>query len=273
MMTVRTLVVDDEPLAREGIRLRLAREAGFEVVGECANGLEAVEAIHDHAPDVVFLDVQMPGLNGFEVLEEIDPRQAPVVVFVTAYDEYALRAFEAHALDYVLKPFDDDRFAATLRRVRERVAERHAGRVGERLSGLMAELGLGSGARGGAVAGDEDAGEARCYAERLVVRDGARIAFVPVAELDRVEADGDYVRLFCGARQHLIRRTMAQMEARLDPARFVRIHRSAIVAVDRIRELRPSFRGEYAVLLHDGTRLNLSRGYRRRLQHLIDEAL
>ena len=267
MMTVRTLVVDDEPLAREGIRLRLANEAGFDVVGECANGVDAVEAIHDYAPDVVFLDVQMPGLNGFEVLEEIDPRQAPVVVFVTAYDEYALRAFEVHALDYVLKPFDDDRFAATLRRVRERVAERHAGRVGERLSGVLAELGLGSGAP---APGEEDA---RCFAERLVVRDGARIAFVPVAELDRVEADGDYVRLFCGARQHLIRRTMAQMEARLDPARFVRIHRSAIVAVDRIRELQPSFRGEYVVLLHDGTRLNLSRGYRQRLQHLIDEAL
>ncbi|HLM67879.1 MAG TPA: response regulator, partial [Longimicrobium sp.] len=147
MRAVRTLVVDDEPLAREGIRLRLAREAGFEVVGECANGVQAVQAIHDHAPDVVFLDVQMPGLNGFEVLEEVDPRHAPVVVFVTAYDEYALRAFEAHALDYVLKPFDDDRFAATLRRVRERVAERHAGRVGERLSGVLAELGLESGAR------------------------------------------------------------------------------------------------------------------------------
>jgi two-component system LytT family response regulator len=144
---VRTLVVDDEPLAREGIRLRLERERGFEVVGECANGVEAVEAIHDLAPDLVFLDVQMPGLNGFEVLEEVDPRQAPVVVFVTAYDEYALRAFEVHALDYVLKPFDDDRFAATLRRVRERVAERHAGRVGERLSGVLAELGLGSGGR------------------------------------------------------------------------------------------------------------------------------
>lgn len=269
MRPVRTLVVDDEPLARDGIRLRLAREEGFEVVGECANGVEAVEAIHDLAPDLVFLDVQMPGLNGFEVLEEVDPRHAPVVVFVTAYDEYALRAFEVHALDYVLKPFDDDRFAATLRRVRERVAERHAGRVGDRLSGILAELGMGSAPS----AADEDAGEGRSYAERLVVRDGARIAFVPVAELDRVEADGDYVRLFCGARQHLIRRTMAQLESRLDPARFVRIHRSAIVAVDRIRELRPSFRGEYAVLLHDGTRLNLSRGYRHRLQHLIDEAL
>lgn len=273
MRPVRTLVVDDEPLAREGIRLRLERDAGFEVVGECANGLEAVEAIHEHAPDLVFLDVQMPGLNGFEVLEEVDPRQAPVVVFVTAYDEHALRAFEVHALDYVLKPFDDDRFAATLRRVRDRVEERRAGQVGERLSGVLAELGLGSGARAAPAAGEDDAGESRPFAERLVVRDGARIAFVPVAELDRVEADGDYVRLFCGARQHLIRRTMAQMEARLDPARFVRIHRSAIVAVDRIRELLPSFRGEYVVLLHDGTRLNLSRGYRRRLQHLIDEAL
>lgn len=270
MRAVRTLVVDDEPLAREGIRLRLAGDAGFEVIGECADGVAAVEAIHDRAPDLVFLDVQMPGLTGFEVLEEVDPRAAPVVVFVTAYDAYALRAFEVHALDYVLKPFDDERFAATLRRVRDRVEERRAGHVGQRLSGVLAELGL----HGGTPAAEGDGAEpGRGFAERLVVRDGARIAFVPVAELDRVEADGDYVRLVCGDKQHLIRRTMAQLEGRLDPGRFVRIHRSAIVNVDRIRELRPTFRGEYVVVLHDGTRLALSRGYRKRLQHLIDEAL
>ena len=268
MSAIRTLVVDDEPLAREGVRLRLAQDAAFEVVGECANGVEAVDAILDLAPDLVFLDVQMPGLSGFEVLEEVGGEALPTVVFVTAYDQYALRAFEVHALDYVLKPFDDERFAATLQRVRGRVAERRAGRLGERLSGLLGDLssaGLGGG-RGEAPA-------RRSFPDRLVVRDATKIAFVPVAELDWVEADGDYMRLHCAGKSHLVRRTMAQMEQRLDPDRFVRIHRSTIVNLDRVRELRPTFNGEYVVHLHDGTKLKLSRGYRKRLQTLLEETL
>ncbi|HEX2202399.1 MAG TPA: LytTR family DNA-binding domain-containing protein [Longimicrobium sp.] len=271
MSAIRTLVVDDEPLAREGVRLRLARDPAFEIVGECANGVEAVDAILDLAPDLVFLDVQMPGLSGFEVLEEVGGASLPAVVFVTAYDQYALRAFEVHALDYVLKPFDDERFAATLQRVRGRVAERRAGRLGERLSGLLGELssgGIGSGNGGG-----EGGGARRSFPDRLVVRDATKIAFVPVAELDWVEADGDYMRLHCSGKSHLVRRTMAQMEQRLDPDRFVRIHRSTIVNLDRVRELRPTFNGEYVVHLHDGTKLKLSRGYRKRLQTLLEETL
>ena len=242
---IRTLVVDDEPLAREGIRLRLGGDAGFTVVGECSDGAEALEAIAGLRPDVVFLDVQMPGLTGFDVAEELGGDEAPAVVFVTAYDQYALRAFEVHALDYVLKPFDDERFSETLRRVRTRLAERRAGRLEERLAGLLGDL------RGGA-----PEGAARAWPRRLAVRDAAKIAFVDVDELDWVEADGDYVRLHCGAASHMVRRTMAQMDSRLDPDRFVRIHRSTIVNVERIRELRPTFHAEFVVVLTDGTRLS-----------------
>jgi two-component system, LytTR family, response regulator len=257
---IRTLIVDDEPLARDGVRLRLGRD--FLVVGECGNGADAVELIGALEPDLIFLDVQMPGVTGFEVVDEIGAARMPVTVFVTAFDSYALRAFDVHALDYVLKPFDDERFAQTLLRVRERIAERRAGRIGERLAGLLAEMG-----------GGEASGEARRYPDRLAVKDAAKVTFVPVDELDWVEADGDYMRLHCAGKSHLIRRTMAEMEKRLDPERFVRIHRSTIVALDRIRELRPTFHGEYVVLLKDGTKLKLSRGYRAKLQSILQETL
>ena len=261
MSAIRTLIVDDEPLARDGVRLRLGRD--FEVVGECGNGADAVELIGALEPDLVFLDVQMPGVTGFEVVDEIGAAQMPVTVFVTAFDQYALRAFDVHALDYVLKPFDDERFAQTLSRVRERIAERRAGRIGERLAGLLAEMG-----------GSDASGlDARRYPDRLAVKDAAKVTFVPVDELDWVEADGDYMRLHCAGKSHLVRRTMAEMEKRLDPERFVRIHRSTIVALDRIRELRPTFHGEYVVLLRDGTKLKLSRGYRAKLQSILQETL
>jgi two-component system, LytTR family, response regulator len=259
--TIRTLLVDDEPLARDGVRLRLADHPGFQIVGECGNGADAVESIAELRPDVVFLDVQMPGLTGFDVLEELEESTLPTIVFVTAYDQYALRAFEVHALDYLLKPFDDERFAQTVQRLRTRIGERRGGNLSERLAGLLGDL-------------RTNAGSGRGYPDRLVVKDALRIAFVPVDELDWVEADGDYMRLHCrGGKSHLLRRTMAQMERRLDPDRFVRIHRSTLVAVDRIQELRPTFHGEYVVLLRDGTRLKLSRGYRSRLQTLIEETL
>jgi two-component system LytT family response regulator len=259
---IRTLLVDDEPLARDGVRLRLAQHPGFQVVGECGNGADAVEAIGELKPDVVFLDVQMPGLTGFDVLEELDEGALPAVVFVTAYDQYALRAFEVHALDYLLKPFDEERFAETMRRLRVRVAERRGGELSQRLAGLLGEL------------RSDGGGERRSFPDRLVVKDAMKIAFVPVEELEWVEADGDYMRLHCrGGKSHLVRRTMAQMERRLDPSRFVRIHRSTLVAADRIQELRPTFHGEYVVLLRDGTRLKLSRGYRSRLQALLEEPL
>jgi two-component system LytT family response regulator len=262
---IRALIVDDEPLARRGIRARLARATDYTVVAECASGREAVSAIRDHRPDVVFLDVQMPGIDGFGVIRELGADRMPVVIFVTAYDTHALRAFEAHALDYLLKPIDDDRFAAAVARARRRVAERDESVVARRLVALMQEVGAtvdGSlPVRGGRTDPPAAAGPGR-----IVVRDRDRVLLIDVADIDWVGADGDYVRVHAAGKSHLLRDTMAAMEERLDPATFVRIHRSTIVNVDRIRELRPYSSREYSVILRDGTRLRLSRRFRDRLR-------
>ncbi|HEX2190413.1 MAG TPA: LytTR family DNA-binding domain-containing protein [Longimicrobiaceae bacterium] len=257
-MTLRVLVVDDEPLARRGILARLRRAGGVEVVGECASGREAVDAIRGLAPDLVFLDVQMPGTDGFGVVEAVGPERVPEVVFVTAYDEHALRAFEAQALDYLLKPVDDERFARALERARRRVEERRHGALGRRVAAALAEAGA---------AAPPSAPERP--AERFLVRRGGRVQVVHADEIDWVEAAGDYVSLHAGGATHLLRETMAALEARLDPARFLRIHRSTIVNVERIRELHPHFNREYVVVLRDGTRLKLSRSYRGRLDALF----
>ena len=243
---LRVLVVDDEPLARRGIHVRLGRMAGVEIVGECASGREAVDAIRGLSPDLVFLDVQMPGLDGYGVVEAVGAERMPVVVFVTAYDQHALRAFEARALDYLLKPIDDERFEQAVARARARVAERRESAVGRRLAAAPA-----------------------APLERILVRSGGRVLLVAADEVDWIEAAGDYLRLHVGPARHLLRETMGALEARLDPRRFVRIHRSTIVNVSRIRELQPYFNREYVVLLRDGTRLKLSRGYRERLELLL----
>jgi len=246
---LRVLVVDDEPLARRGIHARLGRMADVEIVGECASGREAVDAIRGLSPDLVFLDVQMPGLDGFGVVEAVGAERMPVVVFVTAYDQHALRAFEARALDYLLKPIDDERFEQAVARARARVAERRESAVGRRLAAAPAAP--------------------AAPLERILVRSGGRVLLVAADEVDWIEAAGDYLRLHVGPARHLLRETMGALEARLDPRRFVRIHRSTIVNVSRIRELQPYFNREYVVLLRDGTRLKLSRGYRERLELLL----
>ena len=262
---IRTLIVDDEPLARRGIRARLARAADYTVIAECASGREAIAAIREHRPDVVFLDVQMPGVDGFGVIREIGADRMPVVIFATAYDTHALRAFEAHALDYLLKPIDDDRFAAAVERARRRVAERDESAVARRLVALMQEVGA---TVDGSPAGHSGRAEppAAPSPGRIVVRDRDRVLLIDVTDIDWVGADGDYVRIHTAGKSHLLRDTMAAMEERLDRATFVRIHRSAIVNVDRIRELRPHSSREYSVILRDGTRLRLSRRYRDRLR-------
>lgn len=227
---IRAIVVDDEPLARRGIIARLALAGGVEVIRECGGGREAVAAIHELGPDLVFLDVQMPEVDGFAVVDTIGADRMPPVVFVTAHDEHALAAFDAQALDYLLKPIDDDRFARMLARVRRRVAQRGA---------------------------------------RILIRDRGRVTFLEVADLDWVEARGDYVRLHAGGRSHLLRETMAAMERSLGTDQFVRIHRSTIVNLSRIASLAATAPREWIVHLKDGTRLKLSRHLRDALEERL----
>jgi two-component system LytT family response regulator len=247
---IRTLIADDEPMARRGVRLLLERDTDIEVVGEATGGVEAADLILRLRPDLVFLDVQMAGCDGFEALLRVGPDAAPVVVFVTAYDEYALRAFEFNAVDYLLKPYDDSRFAAALERARALVVRKRSSGVDDRLTRLIEHL----------------EGEGR---DRILLKSSGEIIFLKTSEIDWIEAEGDYVKFHVTGRTHLMRGTMASLETQLDPARFIRIHRSTIVNIDRLRKLSPSFEGEYAVILHDGTKLRLSRGYHDRIKALL----
>jgi two-component system, LytTR family, response regulator len=234
---IRVLVVDDEPLARRGVMARLARHPDVELAGECATGREAVRAIAERRPDVVFLDVQMPGMDGFGVVEAVGVERMPLTVFLTAHDTHALRAFEVQASDYLLKPIDDERFDAAIARMRRRLAEQRP---------------------------------APSKPERLVIRDRGRMVLLAVEEVDWVGAEKDYVRVYVRGRSHLVRETMSAMESQLPAAQFARIHRSAIVNLARIRELRPQANREFTVVLRDGTQLRLSRSYRDRLATLIE---
>jgi two-component system LytT family response regulator len=248
----RTLVVDDEPIARERVMSLLQHEDDVEIVGECSDGAQAIAAIHQQTPDLVFLDVQMPGVDGFGVISAIGAERMPIVIFVTAYDEYAVKAFEVHALDYLLKPFGRDRFQETLKHARASLERRRAGDLGRRLLALVNDI----------------KPEAPKF-ERLVVKSGGRVFFLRSEDIDWIEAAGNYVRLHLGEESHLFRETMNRMAARLDTRRFARIHRSRIVNTERIKELQPWFNGEYVVVLRNGTRLPLSRGYRDKLQEQL----
>lgn len=250
--TIRALIADDEPLARERMRSLIATEPDLELVGEAKDGIEAVELILSNTPDLVFLDVHMPKLDGFEVIQSVGADRMPAVVFVTAYDQHALRAFEVQALDYLLKPFDGDRFQSALKRVRKQIDSREPGDIGQRLLALVRDL--------------KPAGT---RTDRLVVKSGGRLYFLRADEIDWIEAAGNYVRLHVGAEGHLLRETMNSIESRLNPEMFFRIHRSHIVNIERIKELQPWFNGEYVVVLHNGTRLTLSRGYREKLQERL----
>jgi two-component system LytT family response regulator len=249
------LIVDDEQIARASIRVLLGGDAEIDVIGECGSGLDAVEQIRAQQPELVFLDVQMPRMNGFEVLSALGDDRRFVVVFVTAYDSYALEAFEVHALDYVLKPFDDKRFQRAVERAKDQI--RHS-----RLDHLASEL-------VGAMSGPPSTAAAEPEG-RIVVRDAGRTVFVPIADIDWIEAADYYVQLHVGQRSYLHREPMRDLEARLDPRRFVRIHRSAIVALDRVAELRPSAHGDHCVRLRDGTDLRLSRARRGQLRVLLE---
>jgi two-component system LytT family response regulator len=256
--TIRALIADDEPLARERVRTLLGSEPDVEVVGEAKDGLETVDAIMATTPDLVFLDVQMPKLDGFEVIDTVGPERMPSVVFVTAFDQHALRAFEVQALDYLLKPFDQERFQSALKRIRRQMDSQETGDLGRRLLALVKDL-------------KSDQRPSR--SDRLVVKSGGRLFFLRADEIDWVEAAGNYVRLHVGADGHLLRETMTSIESRLNPDMFFRIHRSHIVNIERIKELQPWFNGEYVVILRSGTRLTLSRGYRDKLQERLGRPL
>jgi two-component system LytT family response regulator len=250
---IRTLIVDDEPLARRGIRARLPAPE-FVVAGECATGRVAIESIRSLATDLVFLDVQMPEIDGFGVIEAIGAEHMPMIIFVTAFDAYAVRAFESHAIDYLLKPIDDGRFAETLQRARARLRDREAGSLATQYAAALAQL----------------AHTPNALQPRLSVRDRGRIVLLDPGDIEWVTADGDYVRIASGARTFLMRETLTAMGERLTAPRFLRIHRSTIVNVEHIHELAPLPNREYVVVMRDGTRLRSSRTYDDALSRLVE---
>lgn len=267
----RVVIVDDEPLARDCIRLALAKATDVAIVAECSDGVGAVNAIRAYAPDIVFLDVQMPGLDGFGVIDRIGAESMPPVVFVTAYDAHAMRAFEVHALDYVLKPFDDERLLSALDHARSVVRDRQHGELGRRLSEVLRTWHRDAPAReapdeldpddesDGASSESPKRAAGSSYIARFAVRGGGRVRFVPAADVDWIEADGNYAILHVGETKHRIRAALRQIIAELDPKRFVRTHRSVIVNVERIRELQPWFGGDYIAILRTGAKLKVSR--------------
>jgi two-component system LytT family response regulator len=252
MRRIRAIVIDDEPLARSYLRTLLANSPDVEIVGEAADGRSAIAAIRDLQPELLFLDVQMPSLDGFELVERLGEASLPYVVFVTAYDQYALKAFEVHALDYLLKPFDGERLARSVRRAATLIRGGASGiDLKERLLAML---------------GDLSALERPISPVRIPVRSDGRIRFVEVERIDWIEASDKVSRLHVGKDVHVLRDSLTNLEEQLDPARFVRIHRSVIVNVARIREMQPWFQGDFVVILHDGTRLTSGRAYRQRLQ-------
>ena len=273
MKRIRTLLVDDERLARRGLELRLAAAPDVEIVGECENGREAVDQVAALAPDLMFLDIQMPGLSGFDVLARLPQDSMPVVVFVTAFDRYAIDAFEARALDYLLKPVEDVRLEQALARVRSYLGERARLEQHERMLGLLADM---QGA--GELAPEEllarVAGEAPArYPDVLAIRTGRDVVRIPSAEIDWIDAAGDYMCIHACGETHVLRATMKQLESSLDPQTFQRVHRSAIVNLRRVRKLRPHANGEYFLTLESGQELKLSRSHRDKVELLLDGSL
>jgi len=253
---IRALIVDDEPLARRRIKSLLAHDSNVDVIGECSDGNKAVSSISELTPDLVFLDVQMPAMDGFEVIKTIGPERMPTVIFVTAYDQYALKAFEVNAIDYLLKPFDRKRFQKTLERAKAMIRGLQNGNVNHQLLSLLGDL-----------------RREQETPDRFIVKSGGRVVFIRVEEIDWMRTVGNYVRLQVGRDSHLMRETMSGMEAKLNPDRFMRIHRSTIVNLDRVKEVQPWAKGEYVVIMRDGTRLIMSRRYRERLNERLNKPI
>lgn len=256
---IKTLIVDDEPLARRTIRDLLADDSEIEIIGECGSGPDAINFIQNQIPDLLFLDIQMPGMNGFEVLSGIEHERIPAIIFVTAFDQYALKAFEVHALDYLLKPFSDERFRQALSQAKSHVELREVNRLSQSLRALLeehAERGTGTVKR-------------RSYLTRFMIKSGGRVLFINAVDVDWISADDYYIKLHVGGKSHLLRTSMNELEEKLDPERFMRIHRSTIINFDRVKEMHQNPNGEYIVVLKNGTELKLSRSRRERLEELL----
>ncbi len=247
MESIRTMIVDDEALARLGLRSIIEEDPEVEVIGECGDGKEAVRCISEQKPDLVFLDVEMPEMNGFEVLGALDAEPPPVVIFSTAYDKYALKAFRVHAVDYLLKPTPPEQVAEALQRAKETLRKRKTEGDDGRLRAMLADV------RGG------------IDLQRIMVRTGGKVVLLRTEDVDWFEAEGDYVCLHCQGKKHLVRAKISDFEERLQSGDFVRIHRSIIVNTSRIKEMQPLYHGDYVVLLHDGTRLTMTRSFRERV--------
>lgn len=258
---IRTLIVDDEPLARERLQELLQDRSGVHVVGEAEDGLEAAEAIRRQEPDLVFLDVQMPGLNGTDVIEEVGRESMPITVFVTAYDQYAIKAFDLAAVDYLLKPFDDERFEQAFERARERIMDQDADAISRRLLRILQE-------KDPSLLKEETSSD-EPYLERIAVQGRGKARIVSVDEITHITADGSYAELHTPQGAHVIRERMKALASRLDPADFVRVHRSAIVRLDEVELILRSGGGNYAVRLEDGTTLSVSRGRIEELQERL----
>lgn len=253
---IRVLIVDDEPLARRRLKGLLGRDGEIEVIGSCASGAEALRLIREQAPELIFLDVQMPRMDGFEFLRTLKLEKRPRIIFVTAHDHYALQAFDVDALDYLLKPFDDERFEKALRRAKEHLFKQTETAPDPRLHSLL------------------DALQSKTSSlDRVLIKTGGRAFFVKTDEIDWVEAEGKYVRLHAGPQSYLLREGIGELELQLERKKFLRIHRSTIVNVERIKEMHPWFHGDYEVILLDGTRLHLSRRYRSKLKDIAGNSL
>jgi two-component system, LytTR family, response regulator len=253
---IRAVIADDEALARKFIRRMLKDDPDVEIAGECGNGKEAVTMIRKQNPDLVFLDVQMPEMDGFAVLESIGVERLPEIIFATAYEQYAIRAFELHALDYLLKPFDQARFKDAIRHAKERFRSERQNEGRTQISALL-----------------ESIKNKSQYLDRLMIKASGRITFLSTDEINWIEADDKYVHLHTGKISPMVRQTLSAMETQLDPRKFRRVHRSAIVNVGQIKELQPLFSGEHSILLQDGTKLTLSRNYKDKLFELLGKPL
>jgi two-component system LytT family response regulator len=256
-MTIRTILVDDEPLATQGLALRLEAHPDIEIVATCVNGREAIRAIKTHKPDLVFLDIQMPGFDGFSVVQGLMEVEPPLFVFVTAYSDYALKAFDAHAIDYLMKPVEEDRLAATLDRVRQRMSEKRATEEASRLKEVLAEV-----APEAELPETSEAHSSNRYEKLINIKDRGQIFRVDVDSIERIDAAGDYMCIYTGDNTLILRETMKDLEKRLDPRRFQRVHRSTIVNLDQVRQVKPHTNGECFLVLESGAQVKVSRSYR-----------